>query len=61
MRVRTNNGKGKSEIRGSLHCGTDDEAVRSFGRDDGWFLGGWGENNDNGRNNGNGKNNGNGE
>jgi len=29
------NGKGKGEIRGSLHCATDDETVRRFGRDDG--------------------------
>jgi len=55
MRVRTNNGKGKSEIRGSLHCGTDDETVRSFGRDDDCFLGGVGENNDNGKSNGKGE------
>src|SRR6266851_4205379 len=31
---RTNNGQSKSEIQGSLHCTTDDEAVRGFGRDD---------------------------
>ena len=28
-----------SEMRGSLHCGTDDETVRSFGRDDDVFAG----------------------
>src|SRR6267378_8534017 len=36
-RVRTGNVKG--EIRGSLHCATDDETVCCFGRDDdslGW-------------------------
>ena len=26
---------GKGEIQGSLHCATDDEAIRRFGRDDG--------------------------
>ena len=31
-RARTDNGK--SEIQGSLHCATDGETVRCFGRDD---------------------------
>ncbi|WP_433966124.1 hypothetical protein [Tunturiibacter gelidiferens] len=26
---------------GSLHCATDDETVRRFGRDDDVFCGGW--------------------
>jgi hypothetical protein len=35
-----NNGKnnGKGEIQGSLHCATDGEAVRCFGRDDVPFV-----------------------
>ena len=33
-------GKGKSEMRGSLHSETDDETVRLSGRDDGAFWGG---------------------
>ena len=34
--------KGKREMRGSLHCATDDETVRRFGRDDGfWGCDGW--------------------
>jgi hypothetical protein len=32
-------GNGKDEIQESLHCATDDETVRCFGRDDG-VLGG---------------------
>jgi hypothetical protein len=32
---RTGNGKCKSEIQGSLHCASDGDAVRCFGRDDG--------------------------
>jgi hypothetical protein len=38
---RTSNGK--SEMRGSLHSATDGEAVRRFGRDDGFS--GWAEEN----------------
>jgi hypothetical protein len=38
MTARTSNGNckdnGNGEIQGSLHCATDDEAVRRFGRDD---------------------------
>ena len=30
----TSNNKDKSEIQGFLHCATDDETVRRFGRDD---------------------------
>ena len=33
-REQTETGNGKSEIQGSLHCATDDETVRCFGRDD---------------------------
>jgi hypothetical protein len=32
-------GKGKDEMRGSLHCATHDKAVSSFGRDDVFFVG----------------------
>src|SRR5258708_5558629 len=44
---RQNNSKGK--MRGPLHCATDDETVRRFGREDGVLevrrlrLSGWGE------------------
>jgi hypothetical protein len=31
---RSCNGKSKGEMRGSLHCATDDKAVRFSGRDD---------------------------
>ena len=34
---RTGNGKGKSEMRGSLHCAAHDKAVSCFGRDDEFF------------------------
>ena len=33
-----NNGNSNDAIRGSLHCATDDETVRCFGRDDALFL-----------------------
>jgi hypothetical protein len=40
LQRRTGNGKGNDQgkIRGSLHCATDDDAVRRFGRDDGSFA-----------------------
>jgi hypothetical protein len=32
--AKTDSGRVKDEIQGSLHCAADDEAVRCFGRDD---------------------------
>src|ERR1700687_4031317 len=34
-------GRSKGEMRGSLHCAMDGEAVNCFGRDDDSFGGGW--------------------
>ena len=33
-------GRSKGEMRGSLHCPTDGETVRCFGRDDEFLVGG---------------------